>query len=343
MNYRGVGLTLLVLAVVLAFVSYGSAQGQTKSFSNSSSKRGWLGVEIKDVTKRLKEQENLTVSEGAYVTNVVEDSPAEEAGIKEGDVIVNVDGKTIEDGDDLTNVVRRIKPKTEVKVEFVRGSDKKTVTAKIGKTSGAQTFAYGFGNGMRMMTPPAFHTPPMPRLPKMHGGNFFFSDEANGLELQSLSKQLAEYFEVPDREGMLIANVEKGSSAEKAGFKAGDVLTKVEGEPIRDLDDLHDALRDTEGKDVKCDLIRKGKSVTLTWHIERDAGGDDESDYDGEGDMSYESFAPRWNVHVAPFHLKSPGPSLRQFKEEMKDFKRELKEKLKDIRREIRSELFNVD
>ena len=353
---------LLVTGVVLLAVAYGCAQ--THVMSLSTGKKGWLGVEIQDVTKRLKEKEKLTVSEGAYVSDVIEDSPAEGAGIKEGDVIVKLDGKSIDDGADLTNAVSKIKPKTEVKVDIVRGADKKTLTAKIGRSNDPEAFTYnfgngfgnGYGNGWRMTMPRTPRSPRAPRapmIPRIHSdGHFFFNDETNGLDLQNMTKQLSEYFDVPEDGGMLVASVEKGSSAEKAGFKAGDVLTKVNGDRVSDYADLHDALSNQGDKDTKCEVIRKGKSVTLTWHIEPDSGDSDgyRDDDEDEDDTSYNGMimgipAPHAYVHQFNWNV-SPGrsvPKLHQFKEDMQNFKRELKEKLMDIKRDIRASLLNID
>ncbi len=330
MKFRGIAICLLVaLFGMMSTMSYGSPQTRVMSISG---KKGWLGVEIQDVTKRLKEKQKLTVGDGAYVTNVVEDSPAEDAGIKEGDVIVKIDGNMIDDSDDLTKAVQKIKPKTEVKVEIVRGSDKKTLTAKIGKSRAPQAFSFGFGDRLRTPSPPHIAT-----LPKMRF-KFFSQNDMNGLELQTMSKQLADYFEVPGREGILISNVEKGSTAEKAGFKAGDVLTKIDGMRIDAMDDVHESLEDNEGKDVKCDVLRKGKSVTLTWHIEREDNDDEE---DEDDDMSFDVLTPHGDFNMMPFHW-TPEPSrpkIQRFRDEMREFKRELKEKLMDVKREIKSEL----
>ena len=322
MKFRGMALALLVAA--LGFMStVGCARQRTyiTTFKDQG-KRGWLGVQLQDVTGRLKEKKHLTVDAGAYVTDVVEDSPAEEAGLKEGDVIVKLDGKEIEDSDDLTKAVQRTKPKTEVKLDIVRGSEKKSLTAKLGRSSAPRAFSFDFDG---------HDAPGIPRTPM--GPHLFYQNETNGLEVQSLSKQLAEYFEVPDREGLLITSVEKGSSAEKAGFKAGDVLTKVESDRIRDVDELRDALRDNEDKDVKCIVIRKGKSTNLTWHLEAE-------DDDG---LSYDIPTPHaMPYHVRPFRMGPLHLNLDNLKEEMRDLKRHLKENMLEFKRDIRAEVSGV-
>ena len=326
MKFRGIAIISLVAAFgLMSSISCAKQRTRVMTF-NDYNKKGWLGVEVQDVTQRLKEKKHLTVDAGAYVSDVVDDSPAEEAGIKEGDVIVKLDDKIIDDSNDLTRSVQRIKPKTGVKVEIVRGSDKKTLSAKIGKGSTPMAYSFGFGD----------HDLPSLRRTPMHL-HFFSQNEMNGLELQTMSKQLSDYFEVPDRNGLLITNVEKGSSAEKAGFKAGDVLTKISGDGLRDMDDLHEAIRDNEGKDTKCDVIRKGKPITITWHIEAE---------DDEDDLSYEGIVPRASPNVHPFRLEIPRFHLRELdhlKEDLRDMKRQLKENMLELKRNLRDDLAVMD
>ncbi|MCH7760606.1 trypsin-like peptidase domain-containing protein [candidate division TA06 bacterium] len=92
---------------------------------------GWLGVYIQDLDDDLKE--SLDADHGALVSNVVEDSPAEAAGMKEGDVIVAFKGEKIEDTSDLQRTVRKTQPDTKAKITVLRKGKKKTLTAKIGE------------------------------------------------------------------------------------------------------------------------------------------------------------------------------------------------------------------
>jgi S1-C subfamily serine protease len=282
--------SILLLAFVIAAVpSFVGAQ--TWSTSSDRSK-GWLGVETQDVTGRLRDRNHLSVDAGAYVSNVIEDSPAEDAGIQEGDVITKVDGKKIDDADDLTSAIRKIKPETDAKIEIDRKGEKKTLTAKIDRARApeALTFRFDGGRDHRIVIP---RMPKMPRMPQLRRNlHVFVNDDTYGLELQELSRQLADYFSVPSGHGLLVSSVKKGSSAEQAGFKAGDVLVKLDGETIRDMGDFHDATRGARGdKEVPCDIIRKGKTESLKWKV--DTSGDEEEeddDYSFRGDQG--SLAP---------------------------------------------------
>lgn len=234
----------------------------------------WLGVQLQDVTSRLKDRKDLSVAQGAYVDEVIDDSPAEKAGIKEGDVIIKFDGATIEDSDDLTNAVKKTPPKTEVKIELLRKSEKKTVTATLGRQRAPEAYSYRFEMPQMPRMP---RMPKMPSLPRQNFSYHFYSDEdMYGLELQGLTKQLGEYFEVPGGKGLLVSGVESGSTAEKAGFKTGDVITKINSRSIRDMEDFHEELSDSKDSAASVEVIRKGKSVMFSIPVVKD--DDEEND-----------------------------------------------------------------
>ncbi len=262
-----------VLLCTLFLVDPGSAQMQHMYIVKSKKDQGWLGVMIQDITPRTKERKNLSVSSGALVTDVEEGSPADDAGIEEGDVIVKFNDKEIDDSNELTKAVHKAKPESDATVEVVRKGEHKNLTVKVGKDKSPESFAYSFGNrGF------AF-TPKVPKIPRM-GLNFrmFSQSDYYGMTVQELTKQLAEYFEVPGRHGLLVVEVEKGSDADKAGVKAGDVITKVNASSVSDMSDLRDEFDQADTKDVTMDVLRKGKAVNLKLHLteeEREEGDDD--------------------------------------------------------------------
>ncbi len=252
-------LTFVLCALFL--VDTGSAQMNHMYVVKSGASRGWLGVTIQDITPRIKEKSNLTVTSGAYVADVEEGSPADDAGIQEGDVIVKFDGKEIDDSNELTKAVRKAKPKSDAVVEIIRKGEHKNLTVKVGKDRFPDAFSYSLGDrGFPSM-------PKMPKIPRMRF-NFrtFSQSEYNGMAVEELTKQLAEYFEVPGRHGLLVVEVEKGSDAEKAGVKAGDVITKVNSSSVSDMNDLRDEFDQAEGKEMAIQILRKGKTIDLTLH-----------------------------------------------------------------------------
>jgi len=293
----------------------------------------WLGVELQDVTASLKERKELGTSKGAYVIAVIDESPAAKAGIERGDVIVKFDGATIDDSDDLMEAVRKTPPKTEVKIELLRKSERKSLAATLGKQRAPEAYSYNF----RMPRMPRM--PQMPRMPSLprqrFGSHFDASDATFGLELQSLTRQLAEYLEVPGGRGLLVAEVDQGSAAEKAGFKAGDVILKLNGASVRDIDDLHEELADMRDTTAKVEIVRKGKAVTLSLRVEKE----EEDDEEEEGD---DSSIDLWTPHGG-HTWQGEHPSLREtfiyLRETFRTLEERLREKVQHLHDRFRSEL----
>jgi hypothetical protein len=106
--------------------------------------------------------------------------------------------------------------------------------------------------------------PPVPH-PRVH---IFRGDGMLGMNLMDLNDQLGTYFGTPDGRGVLVKSVKANSRADKAGFKAGDVIIKVGKETIERVDDVHDALREyDEGDKAECEIIRKGSHMTLAVEV----------------------------------------------------------------------------
>ena len=101
--------------------------------SGSTRSRPFLGVQMFDVTQAVAEELELEVTEGALVAEVTEGSGAEVAGIRAGDVIVEIDGEKISDAGDVSGAVRKHKPGDEMKVTVARGSERQTVTVRLGE------------------------------------------------------------------------------------------------------------------------------------------------------------------------------------------------------------------
>ena len=313
MRHRSIVFALFALTLAVGLEV--SANAQPRIFHMDRQRtHGWLGVNIEDVTHRLAEEKDLTATSGAYVQDVTEDSPAEDAGIKEGDVIVKLDGKTIEDTGDLTRALSHMKPNTEVKVEVVRKNEHKEFSVKLEKAP--ESYAYSY----------SYSTPPTPRIPSTpFHFNFSFNNDFDGLGVQELTRQLADYFEVPDRRGLLVTSVKKGSSAEEAGFKAGDVVVKVDGNKIEDVGDLRDAVRHEEKEhSVDCSVIRKGKSVSLKWRIS------EEEDEDGLSSDESELYAP---------HMKRQ--MLDHLKQELNSLHMKLRRGLQQLKQSLHNDFFS--
>lgn len=296
---------------------------------------GWLGVSIQDMTRRLAKAMDVKTSEGALVNSVVDESPAEEAGVKDEDIIVEVDGKKITDADDLREVVRAITPGTKVNVVVMRKDEKKTLATTIRKQPRSRSYSYSY-------TPPSI--PRIPRMPRRPMDIHIFSNISHlGLTISSLNKQLGKYFDAPDGKGVLVQEVEEDSKAEKAGFQAGDIIIRIGKETIQNVDDVTDALGDyKEGEKADVEVIRKGTKKTLAFEVpdldrrHRHLGFAPDDDSWNEFDLDLPDMEMDHNGHNT---LKN---DLKKLELELRGLGREIQTKAKKLQEDLKARFSQV-
>ena len=126
----------MAIMLLLATNTGLSASGRTSDDSpriEKNKKSGWIGVMVQDVSEKIAHKAKLDSEEGAYVSEVVDESPADSAGIKEGDIIIEFDGKHLFDSDDLAKAVRKTSPGTKVSLLIGRNGEKQTLSLTIGR------------------------------------------------------------------------------------------------------------------------------------------------------------------------------------------------------------------
>lgn len=238
----------LLLLAALVLVSFGAAKAGEDQ--KPKQKKGWLGVSIQNVTEKIQKREKLPSDEGAYVAEVVDDSPADSAGLRRGDVIVSFGGKAIYEPEDLSRFVSRTAPGTKAEVVYYRDGVRKDLAVVIG--SGRRSSSPGF----------AFTIPSFPRFEMFLGGATL------GVTAKTLNRQLGEYFGAPNNEGVLVEEVEKDKAGDKAGLKAGDVILRVGKRAITEVDDISKELRKAEeGDKLEVEVLRKGTRKTMTVEV----------------------------------------------------------------------------
>lgn len=234
------------------------------------SAKAWLGVSIQDMTSKLAKSMDLKITEGVLVSEVVERSPAESSGVQEKDVIIEFNSKPITDADDLVKAVGKSEPGAKAELTLIRKGEKKKVTVTLGDIPRRrEARVFGFA----------------PRAPRIH---VFRSGAVLGVELMELNEQLAEYFQAPEGEGVLITEVRKKSAAEKAGLKAGDVILSVGKRRVNDARDVTRSLRRyEEGDKVEVEVMRKGAKKSLTVEIEDSEGMSDATIFNHLPDVEF--------------------------------------------------------
>ena len=178
-------------------------------------KRGRLGVYIQDMTKDLADSFDLEETTGILITQIVEDSPADDADLKQGDIILEIDGDKVDKVANFRNRVSLTAPGTKVKLTILRDGERETVKVKIGKLDTEVASAKSGSSD----------------LPKL------------GLSLQQLTPELAERFGYDDEKGVLVAGVESGSLADRAGIRRGSLILEIDRQRVTSVKEAKKLLK----------------------------------------------------------------------------------------------------
>lgn len=225
---------------------------------------------------------------GATVRSVAQGSAAEKAGLKEGDVIVRFDGETVRSASQLSRLVAETPAGRAVAIEVTRGGATQKLTATLAEGGGRVRVFKGEGGEFAFdmpdweievpeppLPPHAPVAPRAPRAPRMwswhgdDGGSFAFHGigpfpRKLGIQYMEIGEQLAGYFKLAAKSGVLVTAVDEGGPAAKAGIKAGDVILKLGGDAIGDGDDLREALAEAEGgSEVAISVQRDGRPLEV--------------------------------------------------------------------------------
>jgi serine protease Do len=190
--------------------------------------RGWLGVSIQRVTPEIAESLGIDKSRGALVANVMEGSPAAEAGIKTGDVIVEYNGNKIEDANQLPILVARTDVGDTVDVDLLRDKKQISATVKIGEMKDREVVASA------------------PQKGKL------------GLTVQNITPQLAEGLGLKRANGVVITSVQPQSTASEAGLRRGDVILEVNRKQIANVDSFQTTVNEAKPDTNMLFLVRRG-------------------------------------------------------------------------------------
>jgi S1-C subfamily serine protease len=327
--------TFLVSFVVVNAIPLHAESAKLKISSKAgkyerSTKEGWLGVYVQEITNEIKEAMNLKSEQGVLVRDVVEDSPADEAGIKKGDVILVFNQEKVDDPEHLISLVRKTSPGDKVELVIVRDGKEKTLTITTGGTPETK---------LRKPEILKFKSPKV-KLPKIKPEIYKFCTSSGvriGVRIEDLTEQLGDYFGVKDGEGALITEVDEEGPAYEAGLKAGDVIVEVDEEKIEDTEDLISAISGKEEKDkVEIKVIRDQKPQSFTVEVEE--GEERSSVYLKE--LEKLKILPEGllepNIFWEEKQFRQPQGELREELEELKEQMKELKEELENLKEQLK-------
>ncbi|HEX6974571.1 MAG TPA: PDZ domain-containing protein [Vicinamibacterales bacterium] len=233
-------------------------------FSGSGSQ---IGVSVRDIEAADK------ATQGVVVEDVIADGPAATAGVKKGDVVVEFDGERVRSVQQFRRLVSETPDGRKVSAVVMRDGQRVTLSVQPKAGEGLRVFG-NFGRDFDYAfpvppAPPSPPTPPSPPVPPVPDFERFIWRVGNtlGVMVQELSSQLSDYFGVKD--GVLVVSVEEQSPAGKAGLKAGDVITSINGTAIGSGSDLRRQVQKLKsGDDFTAEVTRDHKPVTLKGKME---------------------------------------------------------------------------
>ncbi len=191
--------------------------------------RGFIGTAVQKVTPEIADSLGAKQARGALIADVVKGGPAEQAGLRHGDIILEFNGRDIKDSADLPIQVARIAPGMSIRVKILRDGKQMTLPLTVGEMKESEVIA------------------------STQEGDF-------GFTVQPVTPQLAEHLGLKRAEGLVITAIERGSAAEEAGLRSGDVITEINRQTVKNLADYRQELaRSGEAASVLL-LVQRGQS-----------------------------------------------------------------------------------
>jgi serine protease Do len=227
-GYQGIGLAIpsdMARSVLDSILEHGKVV------------RGWLGVVIQDIDKDLADALGLESTRGVLVADVTEDSPAHEAGIERGDVILEIAGEDVTSPGMLRNRVAALGAGAEVELVVVRDGKKKTIEVTLGE------------------------------LPEQIPDESAHEEErklVSGLVVAPLDPVLRAQFGIPEdiQSGVVVTGIDQGSSAQQSGLRVGDVVLEVDGEKVGSVEDFAERVDESEDEALLL-IYRDGVTIFL--------------------------------------------------------------------------------
>jgi len=188
---------------------------QQQLIETGTVKRGFAGITMQDISSDMTDFFELESTDGAIVTSVIEDSPAEQAGLQKDDVIIQIDDKQISDTQDVRNIIGFTSPGTDVEITVIRDGREKKVVMKVGSQDESET-ATTSSIGQQL-----------------------------GLTVQTINQDVADQYGVREGEGVIISAIEPDSAAENAQLQEGMVILEVNGKEVNNVGQFNQALKES--------------------------------------------------------------------------------------------------
>jgi len=301
----------------------------------------YLGVDIADVTTERLGALKLKEEHGAEVTMVDQDAPAGKSGLKEHDVILSLNGAAVESAAQLRRMIRETPAGRVVTLGVSRDGQSQSIKVQLAGRSKSMA--------MHNMPNIKIAMPAMPALADLDipvSVVIAHSSLRSGLMVENITSQLGEFFGVKNGNGVLVRSVEKGSRSEKAGFRAGDVIVRVNNQPVHDTSDFTRALRATSAGAAAVTVVRdkREQNLNLTLPDKKDSGDLLEESFDlpevtAEAQIEL-TRAGEEIARMAPAleKLQRNAPCFNKLHQKMQDSKKRLQDRTEKMRHEFSGE-----
>jgi serine protease Do len=216
----------------------------TQLINSGKVTRGWLGVNIQELTPELAKSFNVPNASGVLVSQVQPNSPAAKAGIRPGDVILEYNGKTTKTPTELSMAVADTKVGSNANIRLIREGKPVNLDVPVGERPGEQRAAN---------QEPEEQNEQHAKL---------------GLTVENIDRNTARQLNLPVSGGALVTDVQSGSPADDGGVEPGDVIKGINHKPVNNVDDLQTVARDLKsGSTVLLNVVRKGESLFLAFEL----------------------------------------------------------------------------
>jgi serine protease Do len=262
--------------------------------------------------------------------------------LKEHDVILSVNGAAVESAAQLRRMIRETPAGRIVALGISR--DGQPLTIKVQLADRRKSFAVSSNDRMFNFKMPSI--PPMPDFDVPVSVVIVHSSLRSGLMVENLTPQLGEFFGVKNGNGVLVRSVEKGSRADKSGFRAGDVIVKVNDQPVHDTSDFTHALRAHSGGPTAVTVVREKKeqNLTLTLPEKKDSGSLFEESFElhdlsADAERQVSRFGEQMaRIQPALEKMKQKSLLLKDLQQNLHDFQLKLQEQGDKCRQESTGE-----
>ncbi len=311
---------------------------QTWVFSSDNDEGGesWLGVGVEDVTPDRLAALKMKEEKGAEITMVDQDAPAGKAGLKEHDVIVSMNGTPVESAAQLRRMIHEMPPGRVITLGLSRNGQPVSVKVQLANRE-KEISMFGPKSKEFEVHIPEIHVPEIdiPSISMVMAT----ASVRSGLTVENITPQLGEFFGIKNGNGVLVRNVEKGSRAEKAGFHAGDVIVKVNDQPVHDTSDFTHAVHSRTGNAIGIVVMRDRREQNLNLILpDRKDSGDlwNEESFQSEPQVQAQS---AFAVNELREEIARMRPGIEEAEREQMENARTLQGQARQSLREAQEEL----